>query len=115
MLNKNQTDEKSLTLDTSSSNAHVSNGNKELFSKTRVPYTPFDIVTIHDRDENDNSFIALGQYRLTDYQGYKDCLDAIESRDWELLINTFGVAIDQEMNQLEARIMNRLQNNNDNQ
>lgn len=112
MSQKNQHQTENSSFDTTLTNANDHNVNKPIFSKTRVPYTPFDIVTIHDREENDNSFIALGKYRLTEFQGYKDCLDSIESRDWDLLINTFGVAIDQELEKLEARILNRLQDNN---
>lgn len=57
--------------------------NSQIKETEPVENTPFTMITILDQ----GSFVALGNYRVSDYQTKSDCLDQIHGKEWHLLIN----------------------------
>jgi len=52
----------------------------------KVEGTPFTVVTIEGSAEVNDTFIAVGNERLTDLGDYEEMKRKIEERDWELIV-----------------------------
>lgn len=73
--------------------ASNSNSGKQLIEQTEVPGTPFKIIQHH---ETGATFIALGQYRLTEKnEPIQQLMQKIETLDWEFLTSVIGVIVEQ--------------------
>lgn len=75
-------------------------GNR-LINVKQVEGTPFKIVTKADEEEGKNSFIAIGQNRLTELQSYGKCKMIIQERSWELIMQMIVYIVDKVVNEME--------------
>lgn len=59
---------------------------KSLIDVERIEGTPFVIVTKPDEDEVKNSFIGIGDNRLTEMMSYGKAMMMINERNWDLIV-----------------------------
>ncbi len=65
--------------------------NYEMVKRQRVEGSPFELITIED----EGSFIALGNKRLTEvYEKKLQALDAINEKSWNNIIRVMVVVMD---------------------
>lgn len=67
--------------------------NKRIVDVEKQEGSPFNIVSI-DNDEDKNSFIALGDNRITELMSYGKCKMLIAERNWELIVNCIAFMVD---------------------
>lgn len=74
-------------LETSSTIANQTDNNQsgKIIERDQIPNTPFTLVT----EMGEGHFLAIGNYRITEKtRNLDELLQKIETRDWNLLINT---------------------------
>lgn len=81
----------------------------EMVKRENVKGSPFSIIQTENK-----TFIALGMYKVSqDELSYKECKEAIEKKDWSLILNVARliamdeIKIDQKMQQQQAYINNK--------
>lgn len=72
------------------SNSENENQNKQVFNLIEVKDTPFQIVESVNMNEDKEYRITLGGQMIAEniYSELKDALQYIESKPWELIINS---------------------------
>lgn len=54
----------------------------EIIKREKIEGSPFTIV-----QKSDETFVALGMYKVTQNLTYKQCYSSIKDRDWGLIMN----------------------------
>lgn len=71
----------------------------EIIKRENIKGTPFTIVQIKNQ-----TFVALGMYKLTQDLTYKECLEAIKNKDWALILNIARLIAIDEINITKATL-----------
>lgn len=82
-MEKTDGSEKSQNSEQQQESNSLSLGIKDVYEKEI-----FAIVKTHDEDEN-NCFIAIGRYRLSDKMTQEECERKIDEKDWDLMASVF--------------------------
>lgn len=65
----------------------------EIIKREKVEGTPFHIIQTQGK-----TFIALGMYKVSQDLTYKECREAIKTRDWGLMMNVARLITIDEIN-----------------
>lgn len=66
---------------TENQNGNKEQSNTELKEVNRIENTPFTIITIPEKE----SFVAVGNWRLTDWETKEKCMKMIEEKSWDII------------------------------
>lgn len=57
----------------------------------RVHGTPFTIVKVPTIEQEQNSFIAIGNSRVTEMKTGRECMNMILNKDWNLIVSAIDI------------------------
>lgn len=72
-------------------NKENSLGSYNLNDIERVHGTPFTVVKVPTVKEAQNSFIAIGNARITNLMTGKECMGMILNKDWNLIVSAIDI------------------------
>ena len=63
------------------------NENAELYKRTHIEDSPFQIIELTEKMENGRmkAFVAMGDKRLTNYMTVEEAHGKVKERDWDLI------------------------------
>lgn len=80
-------------------NQNNSKSSGKIIENTKVPGTPFTLVDVEDQ----GTFIAIGNNRVTEMMTREEAEDQIINRDWQLIISLISVVTEAIQKETETK------------